>query len=143
MKRMLIAALVVLAGGPTSAAESLSIYNWGEYIDLTIIEEFERETGVKVVYDTYESGETTEAMLMAGGSGYDLVVTYRSSVEGAAAVQRLVADLGRSCELVQADLTDALILIEQLEIAHFDCDTRLPEELLEYQRERYGCEGTP
>ena len=74
MKRMLIAALVVLAGGPTSAAESLSIYNWGEYIDLTIIEEFERETGVKVVYDTYESGETTEAMMMAGGSGYDLVV---------------------------------------------------------------------
>jgi pteridine reductase len=55
-------------------------------------------------------------------AGYDLVVTYRSSVEGAADVQRLVADLGRACVLVQADLTDA----------------RAPESVAETANQTYG-----
>ncbi len=51
----------------------LYIYNWAGYIGPNTIAEFERETGIKVVYDTYDSEETMEARLMAGQSGYDIV----------------------------------------------------------------------
>ncbi|MBS0364724.1 MAG: polyamine ABC transporter substrate-binding protein [Proteobacteria bacterium] len=53
----------------------LHVYNWADYIGKTTIEEFERRTGIKVVYDTYDSDETLEAKMMAGDSGYDVVST--------------------------------------------------------------------
>ncbi|HVC02888.1 MAG TPA: extracellular solute-binding protein [Steroidobacteraceae bacterium] len=51
----------------------LYIYNWADYIGPHTIAQFERETGIKVIYDTYDSEETMEARLMAGESGYDIV----------------------------------------------------------------------
>ena len=61
----------------TAAAEPkvLYIYNWADYIGRNTIAEFERTTGIKVVYDTYDSDETLEAKMMAGDSGYDVVST--------------------------------------------------------------------
>jgi putrescine transport system substrate-binding protein len=53
--------------------KTLYIYNWSDFIGRDTIAQFERETGIKVVYDTYDSEETMEARLMAGGSGYDIV----------------------------------------------------------------------
>ena len=61
-------------GRPRHAREDrLYIYNWADFIGHNTIAEFERETGIKVVYDTYDSDETMDARLMAGDSGYDVV----------------------------------------------------------------------
>ena len=74
-----IAALVVLSlwvlTGTASAQEHvLNVYNWTDYIDPAVIERFTKETGIKVTYDTYDSLETLEGKLLAGNSGYDVVV---------------------------------------------------------------------
>ncbi|MDE1997086.1 MAG: extracellular solute-binding protein, partial [Rhizobiaceae bacterium] len=52
----------------------VNIYNWSDYIDDSILADFTKETGIKVVYDTFDSNETLETKLLAGKSGYDIVV---------------------------------------------------------------------
>ena len=52
----------------------LNIYNWSDYIAEDTVAKFEKETGIKVRYDVYDGNETLEAKLMAGNSGYDIVV---------------------------------------------------------------------
>ena len=72
----------VLAIGTFLAATSygfaddniLHVYNWSDYIDESIITDFEAETGIKVVYDVFDSNEVLETKLLAGGTGYDVVV---------------------------------------------------------------------
>jgi putrescine transport system substrate-binding protein len=59
----------------TSQERVLNIYNWADYIGYRTIAEFEQATHIKVVYQTYDSNETLEAVLMAGHSGFDLVST--------------------------------------------------------------------
>lgn len=59
------------ASGPLE--RDLAVYNWSDYIDPTVLADFERESGVRVTYDTYESNEELLAKLQAGGTGYDLV----------------------------------------------------------------------
>lgn len=51
------------------------VYNWSDYIGKDTIAQFERKTGIRVVYDTYDADETLEAKMMAGDSGYDIVST--------------------------------------------------------------------
>jgi putrescine transport system substrate-binding protein len=51
----------------------LHIYNWADFIGSRTLQRFERQTGIKVVYDTYDAEETMEAKLLTGGSGYDVV----------------------------------------------------------------------
>ncbi|WP_051559986.1 polyamine ABC transporter substrate-binding protein [Marinobacterium jannaschii] len=63
-----------LAPIQAQAQEVLKIYNWSDYIADATIDKFEKETGIKVTYDVYDSNETLEAKLLAGNSGYDLVV---------------------------------------------------------------------
>jgi putrescine transport system substrate-binding protein len=53
----------------------LHVYNWADYIGGDTIAQFERTTGIKVIYDTYDADETLEAKMMAGDSGYDVVST--------------------------------------------------------------------
>lgn len=78
MKRLgvlAVAAIAALAALPVRAQErTVNIYNWSDYIDETILADFTKETGIKVVYDTFDSNETAEAKLLAGGTGYDIVV---------------------------------------------------------------------
>jgi len=62
------------AGVPAALEKELAIYNWSDYIGETTLADFEREFGVRVIYDTYESNEDLIAKLMAGATGYDLVV---------------------------------------------------------------------
>lgn len=59
-----------------AAAEDavLNIYNWSDYIAPTTLAQFEQETGIKVRYDVFDTNELLEAKLLAGSSGYDLVV---------------------------------------------------------------------
>lgn len=52
----------------------LNVYNWSDYIDKDTVAKFEKATGIKVRYDVYDGNETLEAKLMAGNSGYDIVV---------------------------------------------------------------------
>ena len=67
-------------GGSTSAANSgssdageLYVYNWGEYIDEDVISQFEDETGIKVIYDMFETNEEMYPVIEAGGVNYDVV----------------------------------------------------------------------
>lgn len=52
----------------------VNVYNWADYIDETTIADFTKETGIKVVYDMYASAEEMEAKMLAGSSGYDVVL---------------------------------------------------------------------
>lgn len=55
--------------------KSLNVYNWADYIGETTIEDFQSRTGVAVTYDTYSSTEEMQAKMLAGSTGYDVVVT--------------------------------------------------------------------
>ena len=52
----------------------MNFYNWSNYMAPGVLEDFTRETGIKVVYDTFDANETLETRLLAGKSGYDVVV---------------------------------------------------------------------
>jgi putrescine transport system substrate-binding protein len=77
-------AVLVLAGcgrkpetgeGPAaSEAKVLNVYNWSDYIDPAVIEAFQKETGIAVRYDVFDSNEVLETKLLTGKSGYDVVV---------------------------------------------------------------------
>jgi putrescine transport system substrate-binding protein len=72
-----LAALPLLWAGPASAQEEekiLNIYNWSDYIAEDTIANFEKETGIKVRYDLFDSNEILHAKLVAGKTGYDVVV---------------------------------------------------------------------
>lgn len=61
------------AAPAASAGGKHSVYNWSDYIAEDTVANFEKETGITVQYDVYDSNEMLEAKLMAGGTGYDLV----------------------------------------------------------------------
>jgi putrescine transport system substrate-binding protein len=67
-------ALLAPASAPAQTARVVNVYNWSDYIDPAVIEAFTKETGIKVRYDTFDANETLETKLLAGKSGYDLVV---------------------------------------------------------------------
>ncbi|TIS61868.1 MAG: polyamine ABC transporter substrate-binding protein [Mesorhizobium sp.] len=81
MKKQLFGLAVTMTAVLFSAGVSLAqekvvnVYNWSDYIDSSILDDFTKETGIKVVYDTFDSNEILETKLLAGGSGYDVVVT--------------------------------------------------------------------
>jgi putrescine transport system substrate-binding protein len=77
MKRLLLACFLALLAATTTALGGervVNVFNWSDYVDPSVLEDFTRETGVKVVYDTYDSNEMLEARLLAGDTGYDVVV---------------------------------------------------------------------
>ena len=57
----------------TQSSNELYVYNWGEYIDESVIEEFEEETGIDVIYDLFETNEEMYPVVEAGGVNYDVV----------------------------------------------------------------------
>ncbi|CAE6884041.1 MULTISPECIES: polyamine ABC transporter substrate-binding protein [Pseudomonas] len=67
-----------LAGAVAGAAQAedkvLHVYNWSDYIAEDTLDNFQKESGIKVVYDVFDSNETLEAKLLSGNSGYDVVV---------------------------------------------------------------------
>ena len=69
-------AAIILAPMATAAQKErvVNFYNWSDYIDPTVLEDFSKESGIKVRYDTFDSNDTLEAKLLAGKSGYDVVV---------------------------------------------------------------------
>ena len=71
-----LVASALLSSGPAQAAgpKVLNIYNWSDYIADDTIKNFEKETGIKVRYDNYDNNEVLHAKLVAGKTGYDIVV---------------------------------------------------------------------
>ena len=73
MKRLLLLVLLLISSPSWGQEKTLNIYNWTDYIDPKMLEQFTTETGIKVRYDVFDSLETLEAKLLAGHSGYDIV----------------------------------------------------------------------
>ena len=76
-RRLAAAAAIVLAASPLAHGADpkvLNIYNWSDYIADDTITNFEKETGIKVRYDNFDSNEILHAKLVAGKTGYDIVV---------------------------------------------------------------------
>jgi putrescine transport system substrate-binding protein len=69
------AALALLIAAPAQAQQRIvNVYNWSDYIEPSLLEDFTQQTGIKVRYDTFDSNDTLETKLLAGKSGYDVVV---------------------------------------------------------------------
>ena len=84
MSRILVSIIAVfLLSGPALAQEPkvLNVYNWSDYISDDALEDFEKATGIKITYDTFDSNEALEAKLLAGKSGYDVVVPTASFMQ--------------------------------------------------------------
>src|ERR1022692_2680648 len=70
-----MAAVLALLSPPARAQQrTVNFYNWSNYMAPGVLEDFTKQTGIKVRYDTFDANETLETKLLAGKSGYDLVV---------------------------------------------------------------------
>src|ERR1700755_879180 len=65
---------LLLSAQANAEERVVNFYNWSNYMAPDVLEAFTKETGIKVVYDTFDANETLETRLMAGKSGYDVVV---------------------------------------------------------------------
>ena len=65
---------IVALGTSAAFAEEVRVYNWSDYIDEELLSKFEEETGLTLIYDVFDSNEVLETKMLAGGSGYDVVV---------------------------------------------------------------------
>ncbi|WP_299349270.1 polyamine ABC transporter substrate-binding protein [uncultured Shimia sp.] len=75
MKRTLLTLTMTAAVSAMAAqADEVRVYNWSDYIDEDLLTQFEEETGLKLIYDVFDSNEVLETKMLAGGSGYDVVV---------------------------------------------------------------------
>jgi putrescine transport system substrate-binding protein len=76
MRRALVLAVFALCLTPALAAAErvVNVYNWSDYIDPQVLADFTKDTGIRVQYDTFDANETLETKLLAGKSGYDVVV---------------------------------------------------------------------
>jgi putrescine transport system substrate-binding protein len=82
-----VAALALVAGGSALAQDRVvNLYNWSDYIDPTILDDFTAETGIEVVSNYYDNNEIVETALLAGGSGYDVVVPTDRNIQRMIAV---------------------------------------------------------
>jgi putrescine transport system substrate-binding protein len=107
MKKSLMVALgAVMVACPALAQEEpvVNVYNWSDYIAEDTVAKFEAETGIKVNYDVFDSNELVEAKLLAGSSGYDVVVPSGFFLERqAAAGVFLTLDKSKLPNLVNMD----------------------------------------
>ena len=69
-----------MSAGPAPEDKVVNVYNWTDYIGETTIEDFQKATGIEVIYDTYDSTEAMEAKMLAGSTGYDVVDPGRSTL---------------------------------------------------------------
>ncbi|MCE4611704.1 MAG: spermidine/putrescine ABC transporter substrate-binding protein [Desulfurococcales archaeon] len=94
----LLLVIGALVAGPQLSASGqervLRVYNYSEYIDYSVIDDFERMYGVEVVYDEFEAAEEAWAKLKAGGGGYDVIIIAHTHVK-LAAEQGLIQPLKR------------------------------------------------
>ncbi|WP_186669427.1 PotD/PotF family extracellular solute-binding protein [Sporosarcina sp. BP05] len=68
-------------GGGNANKNSITIYNWGEYIDTDLLKQFEKETGIKVTYETFDSNEGMMGKVEQGGTSYDITMPSEYMIE--------------------------------------------------------------
>jgi putrescine transport system substrate-binding protein len=69
-----VAGALAVASGAFAKDREVKVFNWSDYIDESILTDFTKETGIKVIYDVFDSNEVLETKLLAGKTGYDIVV---------------------------------------------------------------------
>lgn len=69
----LILSIAISVVGCGNDKPTLNVYNWGDYIDIEVLDQFEEEYGIKVVYDTFATNEDLYVKLKQGGSSYDVI----------------------------------------------------------------------
>ncbi|MDN4608959.1 ABC transporter substrate-binding protein [Sporosarcina highlanderae] len=67
--------------GGSSGKNTITVYNWGEYIDPDLLKQFEEETGIKVIYETFDSNEGMMGKIEQGGTSYDITAPSEYMVE--------------------------------------------------------------
>ncbi|URM31218.1 ABC transporter substrate-binding protein [Cytobacillus firmus] len=79
------ALLYIVSGLNTSqgytSGNTLTIFNWGDYIDAELVDKFEQETGIKVIYETFDSNEAMMTKIEQGGTAYDIAVPSEYAIE--------------------------------------------------------------
>ena len=109
MNKLLIGAAAVAVAASAATAQEVRVYNWSDYIDEELLAKFEAETGLELVYDVFDSNEVLETKMLAGGSGYDVVVptgTFLQRQIAAGSFQKLdkskLGNLGNMWDVVSA-----------------------------------------
>ena len=74
MKNLMLSTTAAVAIAGAAFAEEVRVYNWSDYIDEGLLTKFEEETGIELIYDVFDSNEVLETKMLAGSSGYDVVV---------------------------------------------------------------------
>ncbi len=100
-------------GNSSQLSDSISFYNWGDYIDPDVLTMFEEECGVEVIYDTFSSNEDLLAKLQGGATGYDLIVPSDYMVA-------IMIQLGLLKELDHANIPNLANINEQFRDAPYD-----------------------
>jgi putrescine transport system substrate-binding protein len=109
---LLVGATAFLIAAPVlPKARVVNYYNWSDYIDPTVFDDFTRQTGIAVRYDTFDSNDTLEAKLLAGQSGYDVVVPtayFLARQIGAGIFQKLDKSKLPNLSYLRPDIADRL-----------------------------------
>lgn len=71
---LLLLPLAACGGVGSVGGGVVNVYNWGEYIDMSVLEDFEEQTGIHVNYQTYDSNEALYGKLAGGSTGYDVII---------------------------------------------------------------------
>lgn len=79
--RLTTAVTALIAATTAASAEEVRVYNWSDYIEESLLAKFEEETGIKIIYDVFDSNEVLETKLLAGQTGYDVVVPSASFMQ--------------------------------------------------------------
>ncbi len=74
LKALVASAIFVSSTALAQDEKVVNVYNWSDYIDESVLADFEKETGIKVRYDVFDTNELLETKMLAGKSGYDVVV---------------------------------------------------------------------
>ncbi|HUH38789.1 MAG TPA: extracellular solute-binding protein [Spongiibacteraceae bacterium] len=74
MQTLVLGGVMAVSMAVSAQQNVVNVYNWSDYIDPAVLEKFTAETGIKVVYDLFDSNDVLEAKLLASNSGYDVVV---------------------------------------------------------------------
>ena len=69
MKKLMVSSAVAALMATSVSADEVRVYNWSDYIDEELLEKFEQETGIELIYDVFDSNEVLETKMLAGGSG--------------------------------------------------------------------------
>ena len=109
MKTMMLSTVAAFALTGAALADEVRVYNWSDYIDEELLEKFEQETGLELIYDVFDSNEVLETKMLAGSSGYDVVVpsgTFLQRQISAGAFQQLdtskLSNAGNLWDVVEA-----------------------------------------